>query len=386
MSADLPDNRLWIQRVPPKPPAPPRPPKKSSLKAKRALKRERHSASAKPAASSSKAPRPSKSRQSIKREYTPEEQEPKKEEEPVSGTRRRTQVAFYGNPTPTAQALKRGGSNVDTPASSKSTRSTRAHPLEVKAESWTMAETPVRGGAKGKGKAETPASLPRGTRVSRRLRDTEDEWQQVPPEWLAGGAASGSGRASRSKANGTAQKKTAANGDDESELSDLTDEEEHEAKVRASGIDSVSVSPLKPTSDAMDVDPVSVFAATRANHQAHSFSHRQMTNRPPRRSCLTRTQKRMSHQHPAMRRMLTFNQVPKLPPHRASLPIPRMKSRRQKKRRRTPRSKLKMPIPRWRTMTPMPKMMSHLRSKRQTIYPRGSSNGKLYVLHPAVLT
>jgi len=47
------------------------------------------------------------------------------------------------------------------------------------------------------------------------LRPVEDDWQQVPEEWLNG---------SSSKAGG---------GDDESELSDLTDEEEHEATVQA---------------------------------------------------------------------------------------------------------------------------------------------------------
>lgn len=246
--------------MPPAPPAPPRPPKKSSLKAKKALKRQRQSIgpSTEEPSSSSKPSRPTpRPRQSVKEEQTPFAATPhKKEDEPVSGTRRRTQVAFYGNPTPTAQALKRGANAVPTPSSSRSVRSTRAHPSEARSEQSNAVNTPVKGAAKGKGKAETPASLPRGTRVSRRLRETEDEWQQIPPEWLSNGTA-----AVKSSVNGKAARTTAADDDAESELSELTDEDEHEAKVKASGADSVQTSPVKPEPakedvEAMDVDEV----------------------------------------------------------------------------------------------------------------------------------
>jgi len=50
------------------------------------------------------------------------------------------------------------------------------------------------------------------------LREVEDEWQQVPEEWLA------------PKRNG---KRKAREADQESELSDLTDEAEHNARLRA---------------------------------------------------------------------------------------------------------------------------------------------------------
>ena len=188
------DNRLWVQRVPP---APPRPKKKTSLKAKRA---ERALRRAKPKA---------------KRSYPKKPQKPKspppppKVEEPVSGTRRRTQVAFYGNVTPTAQALKRGNST-PIPVSSRGTRSS----ARVKGSASALpSSTPS--------KLKDTPPRPLGTRVSRRLRDAdEDEWQHVPDQWLA----------TPNKANGTSKKEDS---DDESELSELTDEDEHEAELRA---------------------------------------------------------------------------------------------------------------------------------------------------------
>jgi hypothetical protein len=102
-----------------------------------------------------------------------------------------------------------------------------------------------------------PASMPRGTRVSRRLRDTEDEWQQVPTEWLGdqnGNGASNSKRSSRSGAagNGTKRKKP-LDEDEESELSELTDEEEHTASMAAAGPGQNG----KQGDETMDVDQVS---------------------------------------------------------------------------------------------------------------------------------
>ena len=110
----IPDNRLWIQRVPP---TPPRQPKKTSLKAKRAERAQRKTK-----------PPPKKSHK--KREVKPPSDAsspvssppPVKTEETVSGTRRRTQVAFFGNLTPTVAALKRGGSS-SAPLGSRGTRS-----------------------------------------------------------------------------------------------------------------------------------------------------------------------------------------------------------------------------------------------------------------------
>ena len=113
------------------------------------------------------------------------------------------------------------------------------------------AETPSRRG-KGKQVETKPASVPRGTRVSRRNRDTEDEWQQVPEEWLGNGA-SGS-----KKSNGVKRKKP-VDDDDESELSELTDEEEHDAALAGNGT-SVAIEEEDGT---MNVDEVST--STSAN-------------------------------------------------------------------------------------------------------------------------
>lgn len=70
-----------------------------------------------------------------------------------------------------------------------------------------------------------------GTRVSRRLRDVDDEWQKIPDEWL-GQAASSEEPAAKvnGKAKGKAKQRDA---DEESDLSELTDEEEHEAELKA---------------------------------------------------------------------------------------------------------------------------------------------------------
>lgn len=144
-------------------------------------------------------PPPKKSHKKKEPKEAPPTPPPKVEEEPVSGRRKRTQVQIYGNVTPTVQALKRGGSTIETPTkSSRSTRSSgRLNP-----------DSPA--------SASKPVPLPRGTRVSRRLHSLDDEWQQVPDGWMD----------DKSKANGRED-------DEESELSALTDEEEHEAELKA---------------------------------------------------------------------------------------------------------------------------------------------------------
>ncbi|KAL7423616.1 hypothetical protein Q5752_001197 [Cryptotrichosporon argae] len=214
------DNRLWIQRVPPAPPTPApaaRPPKKTSLKAKRAARAARRAApKAKPARSASPTPTPdapartpSKSHRKRGPEYSPP---PPKQETPVSGPRRRKPVELYGNPTPTAAALRRG-SGAPAPPTDRSTRSGRADGGAAGTSASAAQPSPTR------------PPMPRGTRVSRRLHHVDDEWQAVPDEWLGGAAgANGTG------GNGAAAKKERA-ADEESELSELTDEDEHEAKL-----------------------------------------------------------------------------------------------------------------------------------------------------------
>ncbi|WVQ85710.1 hypothetical protein IAT38_007876 [Cryptococcus sp. DSM 104549] len=240
------DNRLWIQRVPP---APPRPPKKSSLKAKRALKRSRATTTNTPAA-------PKKSHKKRVRTPAPTlSRSPSPLPTPknditadvvLTGSRRRAQVAFYGNPTPTALALKRGAGTPLAPGSSgsfgiggsigqtgsggRATRSSaRAGPGLGETPSKSTPSKPPRSGAPA---STTP--LPLGTRVSRRLRNVDDEWQQIPAEWLG---EEGAKPQEKGKGKGKGKEKEE---DEESELSELTDEEEHEAKLRA-----VSSTPAK---------------------------------------------------------------------------------------------------------------------------------------------
>jgi len=187
-----------------------------------------------------------------------------KVEEPISGARRRTQVSFYGNLTPTVAALKKGAAEA-TPSTSRSTRSTRGNPVDTK-PTVAAAETPSRRG-KGKQVETKPASLSRGTRTSRRNRDTEEEWQQVPEEWLDA-KASGSKGASGSSSNGNKRKKP-VDDDEESELSELTDEEEHDDTIASNGNGRGKLG-----NDEMDVDQVSVSATLQKC--ALTFSRKEM--------------------------------------------------------------------------------------------------------------
>lgn len=190
------DNRLWIQRARP---APPRPAKKSSLKAKRAQRAQRRAQATTKRSHKKAVP-------STKEETSPQ----KVEESPtVTGPRKRSQVVFYGNVTPTAQAFGRAGV---AESQIRSDRLTRNY-----------------GSSRARSSGEIPRpSVPLGTRVSRRLRSGADEWQEVPAEWLksSNGARSNAQRAD----------------EEESELSDLTDEEVHEAIVQASLAPEVSLS------------------------------------------------------------------------------------------------------------------------------------------------
>ena len=214
-SLTCPDNRLWVQRLPP---APPRPPKKSSLKAKRALKRSRPK------------PKHSHKKRVSSRPPTPP---PAKVEEPVSGPRKRTQVQFFGNVTPTVLALKRGGIK-ETPPTTRGTRSSdRLHSDSEAGPSTLPAATPSRTRTKAAASASTSKGPPasRGTRVSRRLRGSEDEWEQVPDDWLENGTEKKKSTRQTRRASGKGKKKAE---DDESELSSLTDEEQHQAELEAS--------------------------------------------------------------------------------------------------------------------------------------------------------
>ncbi|ORY23948.1 hypothetical protein BCR39DRAFT_548463 [Naematelia encephala] len=199
------DNRLWIQRVRPLPPAPPRPPKKTSQKSKKAAKRSRPQPSGLPKSSKSSKQRA----RSPLSDITPEP-----EDVPMSSGRKRKQVEFLGGPVDTVQALKRGRrGEPETPLGTKGTRSSSRRSNGLPAEASSSLSSP-----------SSRNIQPTGTRVSRRLRNIDDEWQQVPDEWLT----------PKSQANGKDQGQD--NGSEASELSELTDEEVHAAELERIGV------------------------------------------------------------------------------------------------------------------------------------------------------
>jgi hypothetical protein len=131
--------------------------------------------------------------------------------------------------------LKRGGGSRhdDAPTSPKITRSSSRHQLATPVNasiSAGSASSPSKSKANG-----TPTPLPLGTRLSRRFRNVDDEWQQVPKEWLT--PADTTSSASKNKAEKGKGKRKPKEVDEESELSELTDEEEHEARLRASNVE-----------------------------------------------------------------------------------------------------------------------------------------------------
>lgn len=136
-------------------------------------------------------------------------------------------MEFYGNVTPSAQALSRSGNlrnraEASIGSGSKITRSS-ARNVDTVFESPLgrgMAKAPTKPKVEKTGSSST--SVPRGVRVSRRLRDVEDEWQQIPEEWLSPD---------------TAKKQEEQVLDDaESELSELTDEDVHEQMSKRSRV------------------------------------------------------------------------------------------------------------------------------------------------------
>ncbi|WVF70980.1 hypothetical protein IAT40_005776 [Kwoniella sp. CBS 6097] len=220
------DNRLWIQR---EPPPPPRPVKKASQKAKKGSKKPR------PSVPSSA---PKKSHKKKERTPQPTPSPPPPQETVLSGSRRRNPISFYGNPTPTAQALKKGP--LATPVSnvasgSRPTRSSARHGGGIQ---QVPLESPTK---------VTSTPIPLGTRVSRRLRNVDDEWQQVPEDWLSTPVKAENRRSRKGKG-------TARGADEESDLSELTDEEEHERILLASGAKPSFSSRSKADDSTMELD------------------------------------------------------------------------------------------------------------------------------------
>ncbi|WVQ71316.1 hypothetical protein IAR50_000844 [Cryptococcus sp. DSM 104548] len=247
------DNRIWIQRPLPLPPTQA---KKSSLKAKRALKRARAQAPAKKSKTKAIPKKKVQPAQKPKpKPKAPGKRKPKKERTPtpppaeITGSRRRTAVAFYGNPTPTALALKRGSAGpaaTPTRAGGRATRSSgRFSAVELgvdgKEEEEDVEMEVDDGEEEEEYEDEKPATratrsraapvktIPRaGVRSSRRNRaptteQEEDENEESVPE-----KPSRSTRATR--ANKVVEEKEE---DEDSELSELTDDEEPNEPISA---------------------------------------------------------------------------------------------------------------------------------------------------------
>jgi len=71
-------------------------------------------------------------------------------------------------------------------------------------------------------KVEPAKQASRGTRVSRRYKDVEDEWQQVPEEWLSPAKGGNLG--------------TKREEEEESELSELSDEDSVDEDIKTSRV------------------------------------------------------------------------------------------------------------------------------------------------------
>ncbi|WVO13042.1 hypothetical protein L204_100651 [Cryptococcus depauperatus] len=223
------DNRLWVQRPPP---TPPRLQKKNSIKAKRALKRARPDATAGAKSKGKSTPKtkpPPKPKPKAALRIKDEKEKvmsmtpPAAEVEDVSGSRKRSQVSFYGNPTPTHLALRRGGPQSIPPQSAK--RSTRSSARFESANTFSQT-TPEKSTPSKIASGKThQTSRPLGTRVSRRLTDIKDDWQKVPAEWMS--------KNSPAEVKSEIKNRDGAESDDESELSELTDEEEHQSQILA---------------------------------------------------------------------------------------------------------------------------------------------------------
>ncbi|KAI9634429.1 uncharacterized protein MKK02DRAFT_7781, partial [Dioszegia hungarica] len=212
------DNRLWVQRY--RAP-PPRPAKKASV-----IPKKSHKKKPRPTAeSSTSTPRPkaAKKKRPVSPDLTPPPPLAEPEDTPVSGPRKRTQVAFYGNPLKTVEALRRGGPPpAHTPSSSKITRSSSRGGLAAVAAAPIADSTPSRAPAKTKAKPTPEAtSVSRSSRATRRTRDAEDTWQAIPAEWLDPEASASPVKA---EPKGRKGKRKASAVEEESELSSLTDE------------------------------------------------------------------------------------------------------------------------------------------------------------------
>ncbi|KAI0364754.1 hypothetical protein BV20DRAFT_955601 [Pilatotrama ljubarskyi] len=209
-------DRLWIQRVPPKPPR------------TRNLKRKRPTAPAKKA--STKGP----TSKAVESDSDDEEDEPvtrSKRTRTQSQSQPQTRTPANGRSTRASRRQTRASSPAPELSSpSKSTRAAKVQAnkkLDIQAKELAefQRQAAKLDSARGKAKANasprasrrnlpSPAKRAMGTRISARLRrstrgttedDDDDEWQQVPDEWLQESASSSRRNSARTRANGKAR-------------------------------------------------------------------------------------------------------------------------------------------------------------------------------------
>ncbi|KAI8969854.1 hypothetical protein BD414DRAFT_502363 [Trametes punicea] len=202
-------DRLWIQRVPPKPPK------------TRNLKRKRPAAAATKKATAIATPN-----------KAPESSSEDEEDEPVSRSKRsRTQAQAHTNGRSTRSSRRQTRASSPAPETSSPGKSARAakvqanKKLDIQAKELAeyqrqLAQLAAKSKAATSPRASrrappSPAKRPVGTRVSARLRrstrgvmdddDDDEEWQQVPEEWLQDSASSTRRTSARSRAKGKAR-------------------------------------------------------------------------------------------------------------------------------------------------------------------------------------
>ncbi|KAH8117756.1 hypothetical protein DFH11DRAFT_1723784 [Phellopilus nigrolimitatus] len=240
-------DRLWIQRMPPKPP-------------KKSLKRKATSASVNRKV---KARRVAQAEADTKMSTAAQSSSSRKAKSSKQGLSRRGGAAT-GTPLRSSRSSRRSGKVEHTPVpipeenGRARAAKTRANvKLDLQAKQLAAAKAELQSfSRKSPGKVTSPSKRDSsgqravGTRASRRLRgegDNDDEWQQIPPEWLSGNEDPGAvkiGSSIRSGARSQAQyqgrkrfsiahadasrneiDKTWLDSDDESVLTELSDSE-----------------------------------------------------------------------------------------------------------------------------------------------------------------
>lgn len=210
-------DRLWIQREPPKPP-------RSKLKRK---------ASTATSSRKKKAPRKDLS-SSSKAEASPVRVSKKGESGKVTGGR---QLPHRNTTTKNG----RKSVKIDEPAEveaegggrSRAAKTKANIRLDIQAKQLAATRAELMNLSKMGGKAQPPPP-PLGTRLSRRLRgNLDDEWQQVPDEWLMDSSNVSTPGTSKTQGRSEASQGSDLGFDDESDLTELSDTESVKSEPEA---------------------------------------------------------------------------------------------------------------------------------------------------------